>query len=77
MLVQSRITQKYQATIPLLIREALHLGKGDAVAFEFLEDGEIVIRKADTPLDIQFAEALSGSLQEWASDADAEAFNDL
>lgn len=77
MFVQSRITQKYQATIPLPVREALELTYGDTVAFEFLKGGEIVIRKAPPPVDTQYIAALEATLSEWGTEADNEAFGDL
>ena len=46
----SRLTSKYQATIPADIRKHLELQTGDTVAFEIREDG-VFISKAQ-PLDI-------------------------
>lgn len=41
MTVHARLTTKGQITIPKEIREALHLGKGDQVAFRLREDGVV------------------------------------
>lgn len=71
----SRLTEKFQATIPLPVRRALKLGKGDQVAFEIR--GEVVILRRATPLDVEFARAVSGTLSEWASKADERAYADL
>jgi len=49
-MASSRITQKYQATIPTEIRKALDLHSGDFVGFE-LHDNKVFIRKL-TPLDL-------------------------
>ncbi|HXF45100.1 MAG TPA: type II toxin-antitoxin system PrlF family antitoxin [Burkholderiaceae bacterium] len=71
----SRLTEKYQATIPLPVRRALRLDKGDRVAFE-IRGGEVILRRA-TPLDVEFARAVSATLSEWASRADERAYADL
>jgi AbrB family looped-hinge helix DNA binding protein len=71
----SKITSKYQATIPEPVRKVLHLKAGDAIAFD-IEDNQIRIRKA-RPLDLSFAQALEGTLNEWESAADEEAYRDL
>lgn len=71
----SRITSKYQATIPEPVRKILHLKAGDAIAFD-IEDHQIRIRKARA-MDLVFVQALEGSLSEWESAADEEAYRDL
>ena len=71
----SKITSKYQATIPEPVRKALHLKAGDAIAFD-IEDHQILLRKA-RPLDLVFAEALKGTLNEWESAEDEEAYREL
>ena len=71
----SRLTRKYQATIPKPVREALDLEAGDTVAFD-IEDEEIRIRKA-RPIDLEFAKALEDTLSEWSGEADEEAYRDL
>lgn len=72
----SRLTSKYQATVPADVRKALGLKAGDAIAWEVSADGEARVRKA-RPLDLAFAAAVSATLDEWASDADEEAWRDL
>ena len=71
----SRITSKYQATIPLPVRKVLGLKQGDAVAFQ-IEAGVVRLVRA-TPRDIAYAQALEGTLSEWESPADEEAYRDL
>ena len=71
----SKLTSKHQATIPEPVRTALHLQAGDAIAFD-IEDHLICIRKA-RPVDMAFAQALAGTLSEWDSPADEEAYRDL
>lgn len=71
----SKVTSKYQATIPAEIRKKLGIQGGDTLAFEVVND-EVRLRRA-TPLDIQYAQALTGTLSEWNSDNDAEAYREL
>ncbi len=71
----SKLTSKYQATIPEPVRRALHLDAGDAIAFD-IENDHITLRKA-RPVDLAFSQALEGTLSEWESSADEEAYHDL
>ncbi len=71
----SRLTRKYQTTIPRDIRDVLHLGAGDLVAFEARGD-VVTVRKA-TPLDVEYLRSLEATLTEWASTADDEAYRGL
>jgi len=71
----SKLTSKYQATIPEPVRRVLHLNAGDAIAFD-IDDNQIRLRKA-RPVDLAFSQALEGTLSEWQSDADEEAYRDL
>jgi antitoxin PrlF len=71
----SKLTKKYQATVPASIREELSLSAGDSIAFE-LSNGEVRLKKA-SPMDIEFAAALVPTLSEWDSDNDEEAYSDL
>jgi len=73
----SKLTSKCQATIPEKIRGILGLRPGDSVAFEVGEDQKVYIHKA-TPVDLEFAKALEGTLAtEWLSENDEEAYGDL
>ncbi len=71
----SKLTSKFQATIPSAVRKALDLRAGDAIAFD-VEKGGIRVRKAGK-IDIQWAGALEGTLNEWNSEEDDEAYGDL
>ena len=71
----SKLTKKYQATIPEPVRRLLHLKAGDAVAFD-IEDDNVHLRKARS-VDLAFAQSLEGTLSEWTSAADEEAYRDL
>jgi antitoxin PrlF len=71
----SRLTSKYQATVPAAVRENLGLKAGDALQFEITPKG-VVLTKA-TDRDLEFARALTGTLSEWSSPADEDAYRDL
>ncbi len=71
----SKLTKKYQATIPEPVRRLLHLKAGDAVAFD-IEDDDVHLRKARS-VDLAFAQSLEETLSEWTSEADEEAYRDL
>jgi antitoxin PrlF len=73
--VTSRLTRKYQATIPASVRVALALTAGDSIVFE-VEKDRVRIRKA-RPVDLAFAKSLESTLVEWASDEDDQAYDNL
>jgi antitoxin PrlF len=72
---KSKLTSKYQTTIPQEVRELLLLKKGDEVVFE-IEDGRVVVRKA-TPLDLEYLSSVESTLSEWNSENDEEAYKGL
>ena len=74
-LPSSRLTSKFQATIPALIRDKLDLKAGDTVAFD-VKDGEVVLRKV-SPLDLEYLRSLETTLSEWSSEHDEDAYRDL
>jgi len=71
----SRVTSKYQATLPLPVRTALGIRPGDTVAYE-IEKGAVKLRRA-TPLDLAYARAVESTLTEWDSPADDRAYRDI
>ena len=71
----SKLTKKYQATVPEPVRKKLNLNAGDAIAFD-IEDDIIKLRKA-RPIDVEFSNALVPTLSEWESQNDEEAYSDL
>lgn len=74
-MLASKLTTKYQATIPLKVRNALKLSKGDALLFQIKKNG-VLLKKA-APLDLKFAKSLQKTLSEWESENDEEAYRDL
>lgn len=73
--VTSKLTSKYQATIPKSVRDLLHINAGDNLAFD-IKENRVCLRKA-TPIDLSFAEALTDTLSEWNSVADEKAYYEL
>lgn len=72
----SRLTSKYQATIPERIRKHLHLKKKDEIVYEMLSDGTVIVRK-QTPLDLEYLKAIESTLDEWNSADDEQAYKHL
>lgn len=75
-MADSKLTSKFQATIPREIRSILKLKAGDRIVFEIKKNKQIEIRKA-TPLDIVYLKSLESTLGEWNSKNDDEDFRDL
>ena len=74
--VFSRITSKAQTTVPRAVREALGAGPGDALAYR-VEGKKVLLTKAPA-LDLAYLKSVESSLaEEWLSDEDSEAFDDL
>jgi AbrB family looped-hinge helix DNA binding protein len=72
----SKLTSKYQATVPQEIRKHLRLRAGDAVVFK-IEDGRVTLAKA-TPAEFAYLKGVEQTLtDEWNSAADDKAFADL
>jgi len=74
-MLASKVTSKFQTTIPVDVRKRLGIKQGDLVAFE-IENGKVVLRRV-SPVDIEYAKALAGTLSEWASENDEVAYRDL
>jgi len=72
----AKVSSKGQMTIPAEIRENLQLKTGDTVSWDLKLDGSVSVRKV-RPLDIDYISALSGTLPEWNSVEDEEAYHDL
>lgn len=71
----SRLTGKYQATIPANVRRTLGVGAGDQVAWD-VDGATVTLRRAVATSD-PFAAALTETLSEWASAEDEAAWRDL
>jgi len=77
-IAESSVTQKYQATIPLKVREQLDIQAGDKIIFERQSDDAIVIKKKRSPtVDWDYLHAVEGTLSEWNSPEDDAAYGNL
>jgi AbrB family looped-hinge helix DNA binding protein len=73
----AKISGTGQTTIPASIREFLKIKKGDRLLFEVNDNKNVILRKIK-PFDAEFALSLESTLSnEWNSDSDSEAYNDL
>ncbi len=71
-----RVTTKGQATIPADIRKALGIRPGDRILWEIDENGSARVKRI-SPLDEEYLKAIEGTLSEWETAADEEAYRDL
>ena len=71
----ARITSKGQMTIPKKVRNALGIHQGDLVRFELEGDRAVITRFPSG--DDEYLKALEGTLGEWLTEADEEAYRDL
>ena len=72
---ESSVTQKYQATIPLKVREQLNIQAGDKIIFERQDDQTFVIKKkVPSIIDWDYLRGVEQSLSEWDSPEDDEAY---
>ena len=70
-MITSKVTTKAQTTIPRPVREALHVGPGDEIAYEIRGDRVILTRaKAD-------AEDPFATFGEWSGANDRRAYGKL
>jgi antitoxin PrlF len=75
-LISSKLTSKFQATVPKEVRETLGLTVKDNIIYEILDDHTVIVRKA-LPLDKTYLKGLDQTLDEWNSNDDEEAYQDL
>lgn len=76
MFAVAKITAKGQTTIPQDVRAALRVSPGDLIAWEVGTDGTATVRRVQ-PLDVKYLRAVEGTLSEWASEADEDAYRGL
>lgn len=72
-MITSKLTRKAQTTVPLPVREALHLREGDVLVYE-IQGYRVVLTKAQRVRD---GEDPFRTFSEWNSDADRKAYGRL
>lgn len=72
----AKITAKGQTTIPADIRAALGVGPGDLLVWDIASDGVAQVRRV-RPIDLEYLKAVEGTLTEWNSPEDEDAYRDL
>jgi len=72
----AKVTVKGQTTIPQEIRVALQIKPGDLLLWETGDEGVAKVRRVQ-PLDLAYLRAVEGTLGEWSSLADEEAYRGL
>lgn len=48
---ESKLTDRYQTTVPEVVRRSLNLGKRDKIHYVIRPNGEVVLTRADAPSD--------------------------
>lgn len=71
----SRLNKKYQATVPLEVRNVLGIKPGDSVVYE-IEAGKVELKRAAN-VDWEYLKAVFSTSSEWESAEDEEAYYDL
>jgi antitoxin PrlF len=72
----SRLTSKYQATVPADVRLALGVTAGDRIGWKV--EGDLATVTKAAPFDGPWHEAVSATFaDEWLSEEDEELFRDL
>ncbi|HEY8271837.1 MAG TPA: AbrB/MazE/SpoVT family DNA-binding domain-containing protein [Pseudobdellovibrionaceae bacterium] len=71
----SKLTSKYQATVPKEVRAFLGLASGDGLQWE-IEDGHVVVKKI-SKIDLEWQKSIEMTLSEWNSPEDDEAYGSL
>jgi len=72
----AKVTSKGQTTIPREVRAALQIKPGDLLLWETGDAGVAHVRRVHA-LDLAYLRAVEGTLDEWSSQADDEAYRGL
>ena len=64
-LAESKLTDRYQTTVPSSVRDALSLDKQDKIAYEFNDNGTITISRVsdDDPILTEFLNFISDDIR--------------
>ena len=72
----SKITAKGQTTVPQEIRTALNSKPGDLIVWDVQPGGRVAVRRVQ-PMDVEYLQAVQGTLSEWRTAEDEEAYGKL
>lgn len=72
----AKLSHKGQVTVPAEVRKRLQLKAGDTLAWEVQKDGKISVHRVES-VDADYLNALNGTLSEWSSAEDDEAYRNL
>jgi antitoxin PrlF len=72
----SKVTSKFQATVPADVRAALGLSAGDTLAWA-IRDGKVMVHRMPSDLMGWDPETWLCFAEDWLSPEDEEAFRDL
>jgi len=59
----STVSEKGQTTIPIQVRKALRIGKGDSIGY-LIEGNEVKLKKIQN-IDMEWSAAVESTLTEW------------
>lgn len=76
MAVVAKVTAKGQTTIPQEVRQTLDIKPGDLLLWEMDDEGGAKVRRIQ-PLDLAYLRGVEGTLGEWSSDEDEQAYRGL
>ena len=72
----SKVTIKYQASIPKEVRDKLNIKAGDFIEFD-IEGDKVILKKANSNIDKNMLKLMQANMQEWNSKEDEEQFKYL
>lgn len=49
LVTESTLTDRFQTTVPSVVRQALHLGKKDKIQFEIQPNGNVMLSRVESP----------------------------
>ncbi len=76
MSIVSKITSKGQTTVPREVRAALKSKPGDLLAWDIDPRGGVGVRRIQ-PADLEYLQAVQGTLSEWHTAEDDKAYGKL
>lgn len=72
----AKVGSKGQVTVPAEVRTNLKIKAGDTISWDIQADGHISMRRVE-PINVDYLGAINGTLSEWNSSEDDEAYREL